>query len=146
MQHPDETHDWLSELRTEPLERDLDEVRARVMSRIARRRMGVVPWSWAALPVAVTLLAVFCWPVRHARIAQQPVQVEQAPLRIARSLNLPELSVRPTRSRVRRKQEPGIREAELVARFGEPVAIRLTTADPNVVILLQTEERKNVDE
>jgi hypothetical protein len=44
-------------------------------------------------------------------------------------------------ARVPRRQEAGLRKVELITHRGASDALRMTTVDPNVVILLQMGER-----
>jgi hypothetical protein len=44
----------------------------------------------------------------------------------------------------RKRIEPGMREATLITKAGQPDYLKMNTSDPNVVILWQLEENEKV--
>jgi anti-sigma factor RsiW len=131
----------------EPSEFDLQLVRRGVARHLDVRQRGL-RWSWS-LCGALAALVVVCIFSRHREqptlaVAQPAVQLPilRKPMHLA--LSLPEVK-RVTRPPVRRSNdgaEAGLRAVNLVPRADGSTELRLTTADPNVVILLPVVERR----
>ncbi len=144
-----EAGEWLASCESEPLGRDLRNVREHVMCRVSRRA-GLRWWQWAPVPLACAAAAVLYWPagerpvsklVEHAVNRPKPVAVADPerpkPLLARAKITGPKKSA---------NRSPGLRTVALLTPPGRAALIRLTTADPNVIILLEADERKNIDE
>ncbi len=128
------------------LDEDLAEVRAAVLSRLPQQKAAWGWWKWMPVPVGLaTALIWLNWPVRQVVPAVAAVRASE-PVIAAQPLPARTLVVRNLQRRPRRLPEAGLRLVSLVSAPGRPTEIHMTTADPNVVIVLQTEERTNVNE
>ncbi len=129
----------------EPFETDLQWVRCGVAERLKAQR-GTKRWSWfpgtafAALAVFVSI-AVMRRDLPEPLKQKEPVllPIPHVPMQLA--LTIPDLKrvgrPRPTHN----PREAGLRTVNLVARTDGTTQFRITTADPNVVILLSPMER-----
>ncbi len=150
-------NDWqrvrqrLLEAMGEPSDEDLRAVREAVKSRIAGERIrGRRWWIWnavAAAACAVAVLSVVDLRVSHRE--SKPVAVRQLELNapVVASRELADLAV-PHRAPVRRERlSAGIRSVVWTTADDGSSELKLTTADPNVVILLPmgkaSEEHEN---
>ncbi|MBV8550073.1 MAG: zf-HC2 domain-containing protein [Acidobacteriaceae bacterium] len=132
----------------EPEAGELYDVRQRLVAKLERRTQGERRWVWqlagAAVMAAVIVLAV--------AFEHRPAVSSKAEPMVARAV-APELPVAPppvqqpvgmrrVTAHTRRSghREAGIRSVSLIARADQPPVIRMTTADPNVVILWQSRE------
>ena len=126
------------------LDEDLAEVRAAVLSRLPQQKAAWGWWKWVPVPVALVAGVMWLsWPVKQV----VPMALRSTePVIAAQPLPSRTLVVRNLQRRPRRLPEAGLRLVSLVSAPGRPTEIHMTTADPNVVIVLQTEERTNVNE
>ncbi|MGA8027338.1 MAG: zf-HC2 domain-containing protein [Bryobacteraceae bacterium] len=130
----------------EPSGEDLTEVRQRVMRGRRRREAFGIRWILAmsaAAVVALICLFQLVWP----SVAHYPAVTEARP-RIAISAEpktpAPAVVKPPETARiVPHRRSPGLRSVALITPLGEPPLIRMNTADPKVVILLQTGEMQS---
>lgn len=106
-------------------------------------------WRWAAAGVAVTVAVstvLFFHPVPSPRDRGNALPAATAHLRVPyrpiAEVSLPNLKreMAPTR-RVSQPEPAGIRSINLLAQQDGPRILRMKTADPNVVILWQLDER-----
>ncbi len=131
----------LERFSAEPTAEQFSEVRRAVMSALADHKK-----RWSALLTAAAAAAVVLFAMFHVQRA--PVYVHPAVVvrNLAPESIVPSL---PRAVQVRRKihhsAAPGLRSVELIAREDEAPLIKMTTSDPNVVILLQTERTANYE-
>jgi cell division septation protein DedD len=140
-----EMHRFVSESLSDPETEDLLQVREGVAEKLQRRQSGLRRWPWGLAAVAA-MLAFLIATLRfesHPAMAPEPVPTiahltppEQAPLRPAEPA--PVHTVRHVRHR-----DAGIRSVALITRANEPPVIKMTTADPNVVILWQSNQTED---
>jgi hypothetical protein len=143
------TREWLrAASATEPTPGDLENVRVRVMTALLSGRTAGYWRKWlsaaAVAAIIASSLAVF---LRPARQPVRPHELER--LRVSAPAPVRSLEKKPTlqvRARAPRRQEVGLRKVELITHRGAPDTLRMTTADPSVVILLQVGERMAQDE
>lgn len=130
-----------------PGENELSEVRRHLTAKLQPQRSIERHWAWLGAGVAAAL-ALFILP-RH--LEKRPV-VQQAIPTVATSvlpemlhpgpaIKLPITPVSSTHQRSLRSQEAGIRTVTLIAQADREPIIKMTTADPNVVILWQLDNR-----
>ncbi len=131
----------LREFAIEPADEDLRLMRESVAHRIdAGKRGSLWNWCWACLPAGLAAASILTFigvhrttPPESVKILQattlSPQPLPQVPLVIA--LAEPKPKVKPLH-----KSEAGIRTVSLVARKDGSSVLRMTTADPNVLILL----------
>ncbi len=129
------------------LDEDLAEVRTAVLERLPQQTKVWGWWKWVPVPVGLAAAALVWlnWPVKQVVPAVAAVLASE-PVIAAQPLPSRTLVVRNLQRRPRRLPEAGLRLVSLVSAPGRPTEIHMTTADPNVVIVLQTEERTNVNE
>jgi len=129
-----------------PEQNELSEVRRRLTAKLQPRRRAERHWAWWGAGIAAAL-ALFVLP---RSFEKRPVVVQKVRPAITMSA-LPEmlhpgpaikLPLTPvsTLHRRLRPQETGIRTATLISQAGQEPIIKMTTADPNVVILWQLNE------
>jgi len=141
--------EWLASCKSEPLARELRSVRENVMRRMAPRRAGFRWWQWLPVPLACAAAALY-W-AGGDRTTGRPLE-QSADQRVHIALATPKpaapvpAQARMTRRKRRAETVPGVRAVALITPPGRAAVIRLTTADPNVVILLEADERKDINE
>lgn len=136
-----QTCSLLSGAPDEPEPETLEETRRAVLGRLQRRRNGRA-WKWAlGAATAAAAIALACLtayrpePAPIAPPAPQIAAIPPAPRQLA--------AAQPARirHRVHRRPAPGIRSVALIDQpHGAPL-IKIATTDPNVVILLASDER-----
>ena len=131
----------LRDFAVEPDDEDLCRVRESVANRMAAGRRGSLwNWRWAWLPAGLAAASVLTFVGLHRTPPPEPIKIVQArtlppqplpqvPLVIA--LAEPKPKVKPVH-----QQEAGLRTVSLLARSDGSSVLRITTADPNVLILL----------
>lgn len=120
----------------QPSPSDLLEVRQRVMSRIAGEPSRRFRWAWAfALSFGILVIALWMRPGSHSLAVNLPT----SPLPLALQLPARELIVRARHITHRPHDRAGIRDVALIQGNKGGEMIRLQTADPNIVILLEAE-------
>jgi hypothetical protein len=133
----DQMRELFREMRDEPVPADsLVRVRARVTERTSsapRRR-----FTFAALALAMGLAAIFAVslivPKSPPNEETRTVTAKAVEPKIEQVAKPAVAEVRPTRQRVAKKATPAIRRASQ-AEPGGAVAIRIETADPDVLII-----------
>lgn len=128
----------------DPAAAELVEVRERVVAKLRQHQNMGWRWAWG-LAGAAAILALAVVPLRFEH--RQPLMPTPAPT-VARSVppreTLPAAAetavphARPVRHR-----EAGIRSVALITRANQPPLIKMTTADPNVVILWQSNQTED---
>lgn len=132
----------------EPLQKDLFEVRERVVNRLRKRKQAVHLWRWSAVTAAAAVMAaVLLFPSKPSpqKIVNVPavttayLQIHYEPLA---QISMPNLNadLRPARSR-HSHPAPGLRSVSLIAERDGPPILKMTTSDPNVVIFWHLNER-----
>lgn len=123
---------------SEPASADLKSMRAAVMERIGRSRrtyqrlwLGTAAGFAAAIVIAILLFIPRSAPTVPA--TEAPVPVPDVPLL---SREIPNLVLQ----RARRPERAGLRAAAWITRSDGSSQLKLTTGDPNVVILLPLSE------
>lgn len=123
-----------------PTESELSEVRTRLTARLRPQGSRVRPGVWwsAGVAAALTLLAL-PHVVNHqpsvAQNVEQPVLAERIPPGPMLQIPLtPVATSRPKRSLL---PKAGIRSVTLISQADREPIIKMTTADPNVIILWQ---------
>jgi anti-sigma factor ChrR (cupin superfamily) len=130
----------------EPSEVDLQWVRCGVTRSLEDQRR-TARWCWSLGSAAAALVLLFAGIThRQAPVPAAPVNTVQLPalsVPIHLALEIPEVKrtvlLRPERSRTR--SEAGLRSVNFVPGADGSTQLRLTTADPNVIILLPPTER-----
>ncbi len=127
----------------DPEASQLSEVRTRLLEKLQPPRSSRRHWDWWAAGVAAAL-ALFILP---RGFQQRPVVVRRVEPLTA-SLAVPEKaksespkSVAIAHTRRLRPREAGIRAVTWIAQAGREPIIKMTTADPDVVILWQMNKR-----
>lgn len=129
----EETRNLLIALHGEPETRHVYEVHQRVTSRL-HAVSGRKRWAWALAAAAVVALAIFGLRERPKTtdsmnvVAQLPSPPAPAP--VIRSV--------PAVYRIEHRRKAGLRSVALITRADQPTLIRIRTADPNVVILWES--------
>jgi hypothetical protein len=129
----------------EPSEADLFQLRIG-LGRSLERRRRTARWCWSLAAAASALVFMF-GGVSH-RSARVPAVTQESiqlpPLRISMpvALDIPAVKQvgRPRAQRPRAGQDAGLRGVNFVPRADGSTELRLTTADPNVIILLPRTE------
>lgn len=130
----------------EPSGDDLRDVRLQVMQRIERRKRVTQHWRWLAAAAAVVIAAVLLAHLRLPRNTINSRSVTAAELRISYQplieTSLPNLEFNTRHLQTKPHQSaPGIRKVTLLAERNGPPILKMTTSDPDVVILWQLDER-----
>ncbi len=129
----------------DPKPDELRELRAGIARKLGEGVRGVPSWTLWAAATAAAIALLFVSRFRQPSVTQ--VRVPEM-LWIRPVLPVPHLelaAVRRTRREATRREptlrEPGIQTVALLTRPDEPSFIKITTSDPNVVILWQPTER-----
>lgn len=124
----------------EPSAEDLSTFRAGLLEQLHRPKQRRASWIWALAAATAVLALVLLLPRNEKRPAASvvPTALDLTPLPNAVvRLDVPHLEPAVSRHMRRPQPEAGIRSVALVTRPNQPALIRMTTADPNVVILWQ---------
>lgn len=140
------TQDFLRGAFEEPSEADLQLVRYGVAGRLVLQGR-TARWCWSLVSSAAGLVLVAAI-VMHRNapvpaVAEPAIQLPAWYVPVHPALEIPELSraERPPAQRAHALEDAGLRAVNFVARPDGSTQLRLTTADPNVVILLPPTER-----
>lgn len=132
-----DVQDFVSSALLDPPADELVEVRDRMRMKLRARRSWTGWAVTAAAAVALVLIGTENKPITEPQPVPPVAQLK--PLEVPH-LPIPQLStVVLHRPRVRH-QNAGIRSIDLIARADQPMLIKMTTADPNVMILWQSNE------
>lgn len=133
----------LLECLREPAADELRSVRHRVVQRLQKQAGG--RWIWVTAAAAIIVAGLFLnW--KQPRRARHSNTVATAYLRVPYrpkvQMSIPNLTanVEPVRAR-RHHPAPGLRTVALLAERDGPPILKMTTSDPDVVILWQLNER-----
>ncbi len=128
----------------EPEADELSAVRRKIREKLSRKhqRRGW-KWAWAAAAAAVAVVTSLVSFESRAPKAEVPVvaQVPPPPVPAMRFVETPHLER--TGERRERRSQAGLHTVALITRADAPPLIRMTTADPNVVILWQSKQEEN---
>jgi hypothetical protein len=142
-----QAHSLLAEAFREPVWDDLTELRQRIAGRVRARRSTQKQWIWWLSGAAAMVLLFFLGVHRPPEVAYRaPVNTTAhvtKPRNPAPAPPEPHPSPRTRAEMVRVKRRPvapGIRSVALITRADQPPVIRISTTDPNVIILWQSDE------
>ena len=121
----------------DPAADELLEVRERVAVKLGQSRSWAVWAAVAAAAVAALIIGVENKPATVPKPVLPVVQLK--PPKVPR-LDIPQLRTAVLHKPRVRQRHAGIRSVDLIARSDQPTLIKMTTADPNVVILWQSNE------
>lgn len=139
----EETLSIVATVADEPQSEALLEVRNQVLSRLKQRQGLFQPWKWAAGAAAVAAIALVCF-VGYRPAVQLPAVPAPQIETIVPALHSGIAAVRqpvPARHRTHRRPAPGIQSVTLIDQPDSAPLIKIATTDPNVVILLASDER-----
>lgn len=117
----------------DPAPDELIEVREGIRMKLRERRRWI---GWAAAAAAAVVAVILIG------VESKPPAVPEPALPVAQ-LKLPEVphfEIPQLHTAVLRHREAGIRSVDLIARADQPPVFKIATADPNVVILWQSNE------
>ena len=133
----------------EPAGEELRDVRLRVVRRLEGRKQAARIWVWGSVMAAVAIvLAVLLFPrqPRSVPVTQSPRLATaslQVPYRPVVWLSMPDIPKYEGRISAKHQHNPapGLRSVTLLAEGDGRRVLRMTTTDPDVVILWQLNER-----
>lgn len=130
-----------------PEQCELAEVRTRLTARLQPQQSSASSWAWwsAGAAAALALLLLPHMTERRPSMTQTvepPILVE--PLSPGPTLQIPLAPVAMSRPKHLRSPKAGIRSVTLISQTDREPIIKMTTADPNVFILWQTNERREL--
>lgn len=126
----------------DPAADELFEVRERVSAKLRERPAGRLQWAGWAAAAAVAVVALILIGVEYKppiTPKPAPAVAQLKPPEVPR-LEIPQLRTAVLHKRRVRHREAGLRSVDLIARADQPPVIKMTTTDPNVVILWQSNE------
>jgi hypothetical protein len=135
----------LSTLR-EPAADELLDVRRRVLQRLEGQKGRRKQWIWATAAVAVVVIAFLLFPWQQSRRVVYPETATTyhlwAPYRQIARPSIPNLAANVESRRGNRNDPaPGLRTVSLLSERDGPQILKMTTSDPEVVILWQLNGR-----
>ncbi len=117
---------------------ELAEVRERVSAKLRKRRRWV---GWAAAAAAAVVALILIGVENKPTSVPEPIPpVAQMKSPEVPHLEIPQLQTAVLHRPHVRHKAAGIRSVDLIARADQPALIKMTTADPNVVIIWQSNE------
>lgn len=139
-----ETQRFLNDSLADPGAADLLAVREGVSERLRQPRNAARRWAWG-LAAAAAMLAFL---IAALRFESHPAMPPRPSLAVARLAPPKEALSRPaevpvSHTRHARHRDAGIRSVALITRAHQPPVIKMTTADPNVVILWQSNQTED---
>ncbi len=118
---------------------ELSKVRTRLAAKLQPQQVRVKPWAWWGAGVAALALLILPRSVQKTEPITAPsVLTESIPP--GPTIQIPLTPVAASRSRRLRSQKAGIRAVTLISQADREPVIKMTTADPDVVILWQSSE------
>ena len=143
-----ETQNLVTTSLQNPEANELSEIRARLTAKLQSRQSSGSPWSWwgAAVAAALALLVLPNIVEHRPSVIQNAKPVEVSPVLAANlnpgpSLRIPLTPIASLHPRRTRSQKAGIRAVTLILQADWEPVIKMTTADPDVVILWQANKR-----
>lgn len=136
-----ETQGFVVSALVDPAVEELVAVRERVSARLQQTGGRHWRWAWPALGAAAAAALVTTFITVEQKPAVMPKPAPPvAPLALPEvpHLKIPRLQTAVLHVGHVRHREAGIRSVDLIARADQPALIKMTTADPNVVILWQS--------
>ena len=139
-----QTRTFLSESLSDPDAADLFVVRESVLRGLAHQRNGGRRWAWMLAGAA----AILALAVVSLRFEGQPAIAPLKPPAVLPGkilpLETPHVQTAILRNRhTRARDAAGIRSVALITRANQPPLIKMTTADPKVVILWQSNQTED---
>lgn len=139
-----ETQHFLRQSLADPEAADLLAVWEGVSEGLRRPHNAARRWVWG-LAGAAAMLALL---IATLRFESHPAMAPKPALTVARLAPPKEAPSRPVevpvlRTRHARHRDAGIRSVALITRANQPPLIKMTTADPNVVILWQSNQTED---
>ncbi|HEY7306965.1 MAG TPA: hypothetical protein VH601_22755 [Bryobacteraceae bacterium] len=135
-----ETQSFVFSSLIDPSADELSEVREGIRMKLRQHR----GWIWWAAAAAAAVALIF------TAVENKPTTVPKPAPPVARLVppEFPHLEAPRVRTAISHRAPPrhrdaGIRSVDLIARADQPVMIKMTTPDPNVVILWQSNEKVN---
>lgn len=126
-----------------PEANELAEVRTCLTAELQPQQIKARPWAWWSSGVAAALAIVTLPHIfEHRPVVTQKIE----PLVLTENINpgptlrIPLTPVAVSRPKQLRPQKAGIREVTLISQANRESIVKMTTADPNVVILWQLNE------
>jgi anti-sigma factor RsiW len=132
---------------TEPAANELGDVRRCLLLQLEEQSRATGNWMWAAaVAVAAIVVAMFLFPWQQSRRAVHPdpaiTSYLCAPYRQIARPTIPNLATVVASRRVSRNElTPGLRTVSLLSERDRPPILKMTTSDPEVVILWQLNGR-----
>jgi hypothetical protein len=127
-----------------PEANELSEVRTWLTAKLHSQQSSARPWAWWATGVAAALvLLILPHTLEHRPSVTQETEppILVANLNPGPTLQIPLTPIAASRPKHLRSQKAGIRDVTLISQADREPVIKMTTADPNVVILWQLNER-----
>ena len=122
---------------------ELSEVRINLAAKLQPQQFRISPWAWWATGIAAALgLLILPRVAEHRPVAPQKIE----PLMLTENINpgpplqIPLTPVAASRPKHLRFPKAGIRSVTLISQADREPVVKMTTADPNVVILWQLNE------
>ena len=135
-----ETRSFVTVSLQNPDASELSEVHTRLAAKLQPRQASERHWAWWATGVAA-VLALLTLP--H-RFEHQPIPIQRTESLLTENINpgptikIPLTPIAASRPRRLRFQKAGIRAVALITQVDREPLIKMTTADPNVIILWQS--------
>jgi anti-sigma factor RsiW len=136
-----ETQSFLASSLIDPPADELSVVRERIRLKLRQRRGAHWRWASYAAGVAAAIALMFTAIGLKPAVTPQPAPVvarfvpPEAP-----HVEIPQVPRLVLHSPRARHRDGGIRSVDLIARADKPMLLKMTTADPEVVILWQSNE------
>jgi anti-sigma factor RsiW len=135
----------------EPAADELLDVRRRVLQRLEGQRPPRRDWIWGTAAVAAIVVAMMLFPSHSSRrkITADPATASylRVPYHQVVQPSLPNIPADvDSRRASRHRLEPGLRSVALLSQRDGPPILKMTTSDPEVVILWQLTERTRGNE
>lgn len=136
-----ETQSFLASSLIDPAADDLSDVRDRIREKLRQRQGGHWRWASYAAGAAAAIALIFAAAVHKPAAVPRPAPViaRLTPHEVPR-LEIPQAPESISHRRPAWHRDAGMRSVDLIARADQPPLIKMTTSDPSVVILWQSNE------